>query len=87
MFSHYIDLLHFILGSIIVVLGSGVMSFKKPITILVVVAAGVFLLAQSSWFTAWMSGDVWGRDWANYVWFMFNTLTMVIFSWTLIKSR
>jgi len=87
MFSHYIDLLPFILGSIIVVLGSGVMSFKKPITILVVVAAGVFLLAQSSWFTAWMSGDVWGRDWANYVWFMFNTLTMVIFSWTLIKSR
>ena len=33
----------------------------------------VYLLAQSSWTVAWILGDEWGRDFANYLWFAFNT--------------
>ncbi len=37
-----------------------------------------YLLAQSSWTTAWILGDVWGRDFANYIWFVFNTSVFVL---------
>ena len=36
-------------------------------------AISAYLLAQSSWTVAWMLGDEWGRDFANYLWFTFNT--------------
>lgn len=32
-----------------------------------------YLFAQSSWTVAWIFGDEWGRDFANYIWFAFNT--------------
>lgn len=32
-----------------------------------------YLFAQVGWTTAWLSGDVWGRDLSNYIWFAFNT--------------
>lgn len=43
-----------------------------------------YLLAQSSWTSAWLVGDVWGRDWANYVWFIFNTL---VFTALILKRK
>jgi len=36
-------------------------------------ALTVYLLAQVGWTTAWLSGDYWGRDLSNYIWFSFNT--------------
>ena len=33
-----------------------------------------YLIAQSSWTTAFLLGDVWGRDLSNYIWFIFNSL-------------
>ena len=33
-----------------------------------------YLVAQSGWTTAFLLGDVWGRDFSNYIWFIFNTL-------------
>jgi len=72
---------------LVVIIGSALITLKKPITILVVVGAIIFIVAQSSWTSAYIYGDVWGRDWANYVWFLFNTITMVVYSWTLIKLR
>lgn len=87
MFTHYIDILPFLIASLILIIGPAFMSLKKPISITVVFTTLVFIVAQSSWFTAYIAGDNWGRDWANYLWFMFNTLTMVIFTWTLITSH
>ena len=37
-----------------------------------------YLVAQSSWTTAFLLGDVWGRDWSNYIWFLFNSLSFGI---------
>jgi len=38
----------------------------------------IYLLAQVGWTTAWISGDLWGRDLSNYIWFSFNTLACVV---------
>lgn len=45
---------------------------------LIFVAILSYLFAQSSWTTAWFLGDVWGRDFANYIWFVFNTSVFVL---------
>jgi hypothetical protein len=87
MFAHYIDLLPFVLGTFILVVGAATLSAKKPLGVLIVATTAIYLLAQSSWFSSFMAGDNWGRDWANYIWFLFNSLTMVIFSWTLLLLR
>ena len=35
-----------------------------------------YLIAQSGWTTAFILGDVWGRDFSNYIWFVFNSLVL-----------
>jgi len=87
MFLHYLDILPFILGTFVLVLGPLVISTKNPLGMLIVATSALYLLAQSSWFSSFLSGDAWGRDWANFVWFVFNTNTMVIFSWILFFKK
>ena len=77
--SHLVDIVPFILGTIIVLFGPTQVSHKEPLNAAIVAITIVYLLAQSSWFSSLMSGNEWGRDWANYVWFIFNTGTMGIF--------
>lgn len=48
------------------------------ISVITFVITSSYLLAQSSWTTAWLLGDVWGRDFANYIWFVFNTSVFVL---------
>jgi hypothetical protein len=79
MFLHYIDILPFVIALGILLIGPSYITPERPLSILVVLTSAVFILAQSSWFTAFINGDEWGRDWANLVWFFFNSLTMVIF--------
>jgi len=84
-FYHYIDIVPFVLATLIIVVGAGRINLKQPLTMVIVLTTGLYMVAQSTWFSSWMSGNVWGRDFSNYIWFLFNTLTMVIFSWTLIR--
>lgn len=86
MFHHYIDVIPFMLATGVVLFGPSKLSRENPVTALMILTAGVYMVAQSAWFSSWLAGNVWGRDFSNYVWFLFNTLTMVVFSWTLIKS-
>jgi NhaP-type Na+/H+ or K+/H+ antiporter len=86
-FYHYIDAITFLMATAVLLVGAGYMNIKKPITVLVIMATGVYLVAQSTWFSSWMSQNHWGRDFSNYIWFLFNTLTMVIFAWTLLDSK
>lgn len=83
MFSIIVDILPFTIASLIVLLGPMKLSFDNKLNTLVVFTAFVYLVAQSSWFTAWLTDNPWGRDLANYIWFVFNTCTMAVFSWIL----
>lgn len=73
--SVYIDTITFIWAVIILVLYSN-WAVKRPnvLTLLGLALTATYLIAQSSWTTAFLLGDVWGRDLSNYVWFVFNTL-------------
>lgn len=36
-----------------------------------------YLVAQSGWTTSFLTGNLWGADYNNYIWFLFNTLVFV----------
>ena len=46
-----------------------------------------YLIAQSSWTTAFLLGDVWGRDFSNYIWFLFNSLSFGILTVLWIRDK
>lgn len=46
-----------------------------------------YLIAQSGWTTAFLLGDVWGRDFSNYVWFVFNSLVFALLTALWRKGR
>jgi hypothetical protein len=85
-FYHLIDVIPFGMATLILLVGASVMSTKRPITILVLIATGLYMVAQSTWFSSFLSGNEWGRDLSNYIWFAFNTSTMGIFIWTLLLN-
>lgn len=73
--SVYIDTLTFIWAIGILFVYSNLMIQKRGLVqILGFLCSAVYLIAQSSWTTAFLLGDVWGRDFSNYIWFVFNTL-------------
>lgn len=38
----------------------------------------LYLFAQTGWTVAFLSGDVWGREFNNYIWFTFNTSVFLL---------
>ena len=73
--SVYIDSITFIWAVIVLVLYSN--WFVKGWSLLAglgLALTGTYLIAQSGWTTAFLLGDLWGRDFSNYIWFIFNTL-------------
>lgn len=36
-----------------------------------------YLVAQSGWSTSYLTGNLWGALYNNYIWFIFNTLVMI----------
>ena len=87
LFVHLIDIIPFVLATIVILWGSGKISQAPLQNSVIIVATFLYLVAQSSWFSSWLAGNEWGRDIANFIWFFFNTTTMVIFIWVLYKSK
>ena len=46
--------------------------FLIPMTICI-----VYLIAQSGWTAAFLTGNLWGAKYNNYVWFVFNSLVFI----------
>ena len=82
--SVYLDTL-----TLLIAVGSLVLYSRWLVTSPSIIAAFGFaistfyLFAQTGWTVAFLEGDVWGRDFANYIWFGFNTLvfTMLVYLW------
>jgi len=75
----YLDTLTMVLALVALVFYSDKLVKKiSLVNVLSFVAVLSYLFAQSSWTTAWVLGDVWGRDFANYIWFVFNTSVFVL---------
>ena len=85
--SVYIDFITFIWAVIVLVLYSN--WFVKGWSMLAglgLALTGTYLIAQSGWTTAFLLGDLWGRDFSNYIWFIFNTLVFGLLTY-LWRSR
>lgn len=50
-------------------------------------AAAMYVLAQSGWTTAFLMGDVWGRDLSNYLWFVFNSIVLALLTYLWHKEK
>ena len=77
--SVLIDTLTFAWAIVVLVLYSNWI-VRKPnwLSILGLSLTATYMIAQSSWTTAFLLGDVWGRDLSNYIWFIFNTLVFAL---------
>ena len=70
----YLDSLTMILALVALGYYSHLVSkHRNKFNVLGLTCIALYLVAQSSWTTAWFLGDIWGRDFANYIWFLFNT--------------
>ena len=73
--SVYIDTITFIWAlGVLVVYSNWVVRNPSWLTGFGLALTATYLVAQSGWTTAFLLGDVWGRDLSNYIWFVFNTL-------------
>lgn len=86
--SVYIDTITFIWAVIVLVLYSNwVVKRPRLLPFLGLALTASYLIAQSSWTTAFLLGDVWGRDLSNYIWFIFNTLVFWLLTVLWKKNR
>lgn len=73
--SVYIDTITFIWAIIVLMLySSWVVKKTNWLASIGLALTATYLVAQSGWTTAFLLGDLWGRDFSNYIWFIFNTL-------------
>ena len=82
--SVYLDTL-----TLLIAVGSLILYSKWLVTAPSIIAAlgfaisTLYLFAQTGWTVAFLEGDVWGRDFSNYIWFVFNTVvfSMLVYLW------
>jgi hypothetical protein len=46
--------------------------FLVPVVICI-----IYLVAQSGWTAAFLTGNLWGAKYNNYIWFLFNSLVFI----------
>jgi hypothetical protein len=86
--SVYLDTITFIWAIIVLVIYSNWIVKKCSwLTAIGLAITAFYLVAQSGWTTAFILGDVWGRDLSNYVWFVFNTLVFTLLTVLWKKNR
>lgn len=86
--SVYIDFITLVWAVITLILYSNwVVKSKSVLSILGLVLVATYMIAQSGWTTAFLLGDVWGRDFSNYVWFIFNNLVFALLTMLWKKNK
>lgn len=79
--SVFIDAITLIMALYTLVLYSGGLSrgAYSAKNIIAVLASGLYIVAQVGWTSSFLSGNVWGAEFNNYFWFLFNTLVFAFF--------
>lgn len=86
--SVYIDSITFIWAIIVLMLYSNwVVKKTSWLAVLGLALTATYLIAQSGWTTAFLLGDLWGRDFSNYIWFIFNSLVFGLLTVLWKKSK
>ncbi len=87
MIAYYIDFIPFIIAAYIVLYSARVAKGNPKLVSVILINTLIFMLAQSAWFSSMLVGSTVGIYWSNYVWFVFNTLTMGLFAYMLHNTR
>jgi len=75
----YLDTITVVLALITLVIYSKRLVYSTSfINVLSFVIVFSYLFAQTNWTTAWILGYEWGREFANYIWFIFNTSVFIL---------
>ena len=79
--SGFIDAITLIMALYTLVLYSGGISRRaySAKNIIAGLASGLYIIAQVGWTSSFLSGNVWGAEFNNYFWFLFNTLVFAFF--------
>lgn len=86
--SVYIDTITFVWAIAVLFAYSNWVVFKRGlIPVIGLLCSATYLVAQSGWTTAFLLGDVWGRDFSNYIWFIFNTLVFLLLTVLWMKNK
>ncbi len=86
--SVYIDSITFIWAIIVLMLYSNwVVKKTSWLAVLGLALTATYLIAQSGWTTAFLLGDLWGRDFSNYICFIFNSLVFGLLTVLWKKSK
>ncbi len=77
--STYLDTITVVLALItLVVYSKRLVDKANFLNIISFIIVFSYLFAQANWTTYWMLGYEWGRDFANYLWFVFNTSVFIL---------
>ncbi len=86
--SIYLDSITFIWAiTILFAYSNWVVVKRGAVSIIGLLCATTYLIAQSGWTTAFLLGDVWGRDFSNYIWFIFNTLVFLLLTVIWVRNK
>tara|TARA_B110000503_G_scaffold56934_1_gene91151 strand:- start:136 stop:399 length:264 start_codon:yes stop_codon:yes gene_type:complete len=79
MFSVIIDMITIILALYALVLSTRalVATTIDYYFLLPMATCVAYLVAQSGWTAAFLSGNFWGAEYNNYIWFLFNSLVFI----------
>lgn len=53
---------------------------RSALGLLSFIAVSLYIFAQSGWTTAYFSGNLWGAEASNLIWFAFNSCVMLLIS-------
>jgi hypothetical protein len=68
----YLDLITVVMAVIIILSAFKATNKRMVLRFLCGTAAIFYLYAQTGWAAAYVSGNIWGAIFNNYIWFLFN---------------
>ena len=74
----YIDIITLVMALMIIVTALRSPEVALKIRVLAAVASMFYLYAQTGWAVSYISGNVWGALFNNYIWFIFNFTAFVL---------
>ena len=74
----YLDLITVVMAVMVILCAFKALHRRLILRALCVVASIFYLYAQTGWAAAYVSGNVWGAIFNNYIWFFFNFSVFVI---------
>lgn len=82
----YLDLITVVMA-VMVILGAFKALHRRMIMrVLCGISAILYLYAQTGWAASYVSGNVWGAVFNNYIWFFFN-FTVFITMFAILKEK